>query len=66
MHMIGNGVEVLAFPPHCTQLLQPSDDTIFATFEGAYNRALLRMNFEKAGAKITQFEFFKVFVSSMI
>ena len=61
-YMKGHNVEVYSFPPHTTHLLQPLDDTIFASFKNAYNQRLLDMNFYKAGAKITKFEFFKVFV----
>ena len=61
-YMKAHNVEVYAFPPHTTHLLQPLDDTIFANFKNAYNARLLEMNFAKAGTKMNKYDFFKVFV----
>ena len=61
-YMLANNVEVYCFPPHCTHVLQPLDDTPYAAFKSAYNKALLEMNFRKAGVKINRYEFFRVFI----
>ena len=43
-YMKARNVEVCCFPPHCTHILQPLDDTPFALFKCEYQRQLLRIN----------------------
>ena len=60
--MLDNNIEVLSFPLHCTHVMQPLDDTPYATFKKLYHNALSRINFDIAGMKIEKKDFFKVFV----
>ena len=43
-YMKSKNVEVCCFPPHCTHILQPLDDTPFALFKAEYQRQLMHVN----------------------
>ena len=43
-YMKARNVEVCCFPPHCTHILQPLDDTPFALFKVEYQNQLMRIN----------------------
>ena len=42
-YMKSKNVEVCCFPPHCTHILQPLDDTPFALFKAEYQRQLMHV-----------------------
>ena len=39
-YMKANGVEVCCFPPHCTHIIQPLDNTPFRNFKKVYQKEL--------------------------
>ena len=51
-------IEVCAFPPHCTHVLQPLDDVPYAVLKKKYQQELLTFNFDVAGAKMNKAQFF--------
>ena len=55
-------VEVCCFPPHCTHILQPLDNTPFALFKAEYQRQLMRVNRLMHGQRISRVTFFRVLV----
>ena len=61
-YMKARNVEVCCFPPHCTHLLQPLDDTPFALFKVEYQNQLMRMNRLLSGHHMTRVQFFRVLV----
>ena len=61
-YMKGHGVEVLCFPPHCTHLMQPLDDTPFANLKKAYQRHIVDYNFKTSARKMNKVDFFRVLV----
>ena len=61
-YMKSKNVEVCCFPPHCTHILQPLDDTPFALFKAEYQRQLLHFNRLLSGQRISRITFFHVLV----
>ena len=61
-YMKANRVEVCSFPPHCTHLMQPLDDTPFGSFKNEYQNNLLRVNRILYGQKMSKATFFRAFV----
>ena len=61
-YMKANRVEVCSFPPHCTHLMQPLDDTPFGSFKIEYQKNLLRFNRLLYGQKMSKATFFRAFV----
>ena len=61
-YMKANGVEVCSFPPHCTHILQPLDDTPYGVLKSKYQQELLQMNEWLAGQRISKQQFFRVLV----
>ena len=61
-YMKANRVEVCSFPPHCTHLMQPLDDVLFASFKVEYQKHLMRINHLLYGQKMSRSTFFRVFV----
>ena len=61
-YMKSKNVEVCCFPPHCTHILQPLDDTPFALFKAEYQRQLMRVNRLLSGQRISRVTFFRVLV----
>ena len=59
-----NNIEVVAFPPHMTHVIQPLDDLPFARFKSNWHSKLAEKNFQLVGQKITKIDFFKVLVPS--
>ena len=55
-------VEVCCFPPHCTHILQPLNDTPFALFKAEYQRQLMHVNRLMCGQRISRVTFFRVLV----
>ena len=52
-YMKSKNVEVCCFPPHCTHILQPLDDTPFALFKAEYQRQLMHVNRLLSGQRIS-------------
>ena len=63
-YMKANRVEVCSFPPHCTHLMQPLDDTPFGSLKIEYQKNLLRVNRILYGQKMSKATFFRAFVSA--
>ena len=61
-YMAANQVEVVCFPPHCTHLLQPLDDIPYARLKAAYQQELADFNLRISGQKMSQIQFFRIFV----
>ena len=61
-YMKARNVEVCCFPPHCTHILQPLDDTPFTLFKCEYQRQLLRINWVLCGYRMSRVQFFKILV----
>ena len=61
-YMKSKNVEVCCFPPHCTHILQPLDDTPFALFKAEFQRQLMRVNRLMCGQRISRVTFFRVLV----
>ena len=61
-YMKAHNVEVYSFPPHCTHVLQPLDDVLFACFKNEYQRELLIMNRQLCGNRMNKRQFFRVFI----
>ena len=61
-YMKARNVEVCCFPPHCTHLLQPLNDTPFALFKVEYQSQLMRINRILSGHHMTRIQFFRVLV----
>ena len=61
-YMKSKNVEVCCFPPHCTHILQPLDDTPFALFKAEYQRQLMHVNRLMCGQRISRVTFFRVLV----
>ena len=61
-YMKARNVEVCCFPPHCTHILQPLDDTPFALFKVEYQSQLMRINRILSGHCMTRIQFFRVLV----
>ena len=57
-----NKVEVCGFPPHCTHLLQPLDDTPFASFKNEWQKQLMRLNNLLCGHRMSRQQFFRCFI----
>ena len=57
-----HNIEVCAFPPHCTHVLQPLDDVPYAVMKKKYQQELLTFNFDVAGAKMNKAQFFRVLI----
>ena len=58
-------IEVCAFPPHCTHVLQPLDDVPYAVLKKKYQQELLTFNFDVAGAKMNKAQFFRVLIPAV-
>ena len=59
MHLMNeHKIEVCAFPPHCTHVLQPLDDVPYAVLKKKYQQELLTFNFDVTGAKMSKAQFF--------
>ena len=63
-YMQANGVEVCCFPPHCTHIIQPLDDTPFRNFKKIYQKELSEWNLKHLGSRMSRTDFFRVFVPS--
>ena len=61
-YMKANRVKVCSFPPHCTHLMQPLNDTPFGSFKIEYQKNLLRVNRILYGQKMSKATFFRAFV----
>ena len=61
-YMKKNGVEVCCFPPHCTHIIQPLDDTPFGNFKRVYQKELCEWNHKHLGARMTKVDWFRVLV----
>ena len=61
-YMKANGVEVCCFPPHCTHVIQPLDDTPFGNFKRVYQKELSEWNHRHLGEKMSKIGWFRVFV----
>ena len=61
-YMKGNNIEVCSFPPHCTHLLQPLDDTPYGQFKSEYQKILGEQNALNCGNKLSRSQFFRVLV----
>ena len=61
-YMKANSVKMCSFPPHCTHLMQPLNDTPFRSFKVEYQRSLLRINRLLFGQKIFKATFFRAYV----
>ena len=61
-YMKANRVEVCSFPPHCTHLMQPLDNSPFGSFKIEYQKSLLRINRLLYGQKMSKATFFRAFV----
>ena len=61
-YMKANGVEVCCFPPHCTHIIQPLDDTPFGNFKTIYQKELAEWNCNHLGKRMSKVDFFRVFV----
>ena len=57
-----NNVEVVCFPPHCTHLLQPLDDTPYGAFKSCYQQELAEWNNRHLGVKMSKTDFFRVLI----
>ena len=57
-----NNVEVVCFPPHCTHLLQPLDDTPYGAFKSCYQQELADWNNRHLGVKMSKTDFFRVLI----
>ena len=57
-----NNVEVCGFPPHCTHLLQPLDDTPFAHFKSEWQKELMLLNRLLCGHRMSHQQFFRCFI----
>ena len=53
-YMKSKNVEVCCFPPHCTHILQPLDDTPFALFKAECQRQLMHVNRLLSGQRIQE------------
>ena len=60
--MKDNNVEVCGFPPHCTHMLQPLDDTPYGNFKREYQKELMHMNRLLCGHRMSRQQFFRCFV----
>ena len=58
-YMKSKNVEVCCFPPHCTHILQPLDDTPFALFKAEYQGQLMHVNRLLSGQRISREIFFE-------
>ena len=58
-------IEVCAFPPYCTHVLQPLDDVPYAVLKKKYQQELLTFNFDVAGAKMSKAQFFQVLIQAV-
>ena len=65
-YMKAYGVEVCCFPPHCTHIIQPLDDTPFRNFKRVYQKELCEWNHKYLGARMTKVDWFRVFVPAFI
>ena len=60
--MIDNNVEVCGFPPHCTHLVQPLDDTPFECFKTKWQKELMVLNLYLCGHRMPRQQFFRCFI----
>ena len=60
-----HNIEVCAFPPHCTHVLQPLDDGPCAVLKKKYQQELLSFYFDVAGIKMSKAQFFQVLIPAV-
>ena len=60
--MRDNNVEVCGFPPHCTHLVQPLDDTPFVCFKTEWQKELMVLNWYLCGHRMSRQQFFRCFI----
>ena len=60
--MLEHNAEVCSFSPHCTHVLQPLDNVLYAVLKQKYQKDLLTHNFKVIGAKLYPIQLFRVLV----